>query len=151
MNKWINTFSTQAEYEEYIAGDVDQYPNISFVEATNSVYILDEEPEPEPPTIEYSLVLSKCPDPSEGDWCITQGFCDDNDYYAILMNGDSIATYDGQTVEYELLGETYHPQLIDPSAGTCVWQCSSFDPSITEVVCYDSDMNQIATLETSCL
>lgn len=46
-NKWINTFSTQAEYEEYIAGDVDQYPNIAFVESTNSVMILDEEPEPE--------------------------------------------------------------------------------------------------------
>ena len=100
---------------------------------------------------DYRLVLSTCTDPTEGDWCIRQGFCSDSDYYLVLMNGDTIATYDGQTVEYEAFGETYHPQLIDPSAGTCVWQCSSFDPSITEVVCYDSDMNQIATLETSCL
>lgn len=151
MNKWINTFSTEEEYYAYINGDTDHYPSISFIESTNSVYILDEEPTPEPPAVEYSLVLSKCSDPSEGDWCITQGFCDDSDYYVILMDGDSIATYDGQTVEYESFGETYHPQLIDPSAGTCVWFCSAIDPSITEVVCYDSDMHPIATLETSCL
>lgn len=98
----------------------------------------------------YSLVLSKCPDPSEGYWCITQGFCSDGDYYLVLMNGDTIATYDGQTVEYESWGETYHPQLIDPSAGTCVWQCTVIDPSITEIVCYDSDIHPIATLQTSC-
>lgn len=150
MNKHINTFESLAEYEEYIAGDVDQYPNISFIEATSEVYILESEPEPEPPAVEYSLVLSTCSDPSEGDWCIKQGFCGDNDYFVLLMDGDTIATYDGQTVEYESWGETYHPQLIDPSAGTCVWLCSAIDPSIEEVVCYDSDNNIIATLETSC-
>lgn len=46
-NKYLNTFSTQADYEEYIAGDVDHYPNIAYIESTSSVMILDEEPEPE--------------------------------------------------------------------------------------------------------
>ena len=147
MNKWINSFSTQAEYEEYIAGDVDQYPNISFVESTNSVYILDEEPAP--PAVGLSLVLSFCQDLSDGDWCITQGFCDDSDYFVILMQGDSIVPYDGQYVEYELNGITKQPSLEDPSAG-CVWHVNEFTSSITEVNCYDGNGDLIASLNTSC-
>lgn len=99
----------------------------------------------------YSLILSYCnPEGNVDNICITQGFCSDSDYYLVLMDGDTIALYDGQTVEYESWGETYHPQLIDPSAGTCVWLCSAFDPSITEVNCYDDGGNLIATLNTYC-
>lgn len=146
-NHFLNTFATRQEYEAYIASEAAMFPNYAYIEETDTVVKVFEEPQP---PLAYSLILSVCQDPEDGDWCVKEGFCGDNDYYAILMNGDSIATYDGQTVEYEALGETCHPQLIDPSAGTCVWQCSAYDPSITEVVCYDSDMNQIATLQTSC-
>lgn len=55
MNKWINSFSTEEEYYAYINGDTDHYPSISFIESTNSVYILESEPEPES---SYSIEVS---------------------------------------------------------------------------------------------
>lgn len=147
-NHFINTFATRQEYEAYIASEAAMFPNYAYIEATDEVVKVMEEPQP---PLAYSLILSNCnPEGDVSNICETQGFCSDSDYYVILMNGDTIATYEGQTVEYEAFGETYHPQLIDPSAGTCVWQCSAFDPSITELVCYDSDMHPIATLQTSC-
>ena len=42
-NKYLNTFSTVAEYEQYIAGSVDQYPNIAYIEETDSLAVIGEE------------------------------------------------------------------------------------------------------------
>lgn len=148
MNKYFNAFATVAEYNEYMASEVVNYPNYAYIEETDTVVKVFEEPQP---PLAYSLILSTCdPEGDVSNICETQGFCSDSNYFLVLMDGDNIATYDGQYAQYEVLGDTIVPNLIDPTAGTCVWNCSSFDPSITEVVCYDSDMNQIATLETSC-
>ena len=257
MNKWINTFSTEEEYYAYINGDADHYPSISFIESTNSVYILDQEPEPEEydyyitvldqrtdnlveeggelyvgmdywielkaesgddPTEpfdgefvmtcqnspdfyfdverddeggvdgtlrfdgaedgdtitisyvqngetlasasyvasvssggDYRLVLSTCnPEGDVNNICETQGFCSDSDYYVILLNQGELVNHTDQLVTYYSIayGENITPSL--DGGGSCVWQCSSFDPSIEVVVCYDSNNNIIATLETSC-
>ena len=243
-NKYLNTFSTQAEYEEYIAGDVDQYPNIAFVEATSEVYILDEEPEPVfslivtdqwgteysdggtfegdgeqqdylyvygyldgqqitsddfsvaanndlvfsdgtryyqaalpygygntynytitatcsgqtvtfnltyvqqgAPSVALNLVLSLCQDPSEGDWCIAQGFCDDNDYYILLMNGDMVQDYGGEVVSYVCSGRVIEPTLVDN--GKAIWHCSEFNSSISSIYCTMGN-GDVIVLDTSC-
>lgn len=144
MKKYLTKFSTRVAYEAELS-NLD-FPNVSYISGDDSLVYAESEP-----THDYSLILSNCdPEGDVSNICETQGFCSDSDYYLVLMNGDTIATYEGQTVEYETWGETYHPQLIDPSAGTCVWQCTVIDPSITEVVCYDGNHNTLATLQTSC-
>lgn len=147
MNKYFNTFATVAEYNEYMASEVVNYPNYAYVEATDEVVKVFEEPQP---PLAYSLILSTCdPEGDVSNICETQGFCSDSDYYVILLNRGELVNHTDQLVEYYSIAydETIQPQLVD---SYCVWQCSAFDPSIEEIACYDSDMNQIATLLTSC-
>lgn len=99
MNKWINSFSTQAEFEEYIAGEVDQYPNISFIEATSEVYILESEPEPEPEEYDYYISvrqqISEYPTEEGGE------LYDGMDYWIELKaesGDDPVEPFDGEFV-----------------------------------------------------
>ena len=87
-------------------------------------------------------------DPSDPYGYISEGFCDDTSYYVVLCQGGMPLVYDGERVEYECDGQTYQPSLYDPEY--CIWSISSFDPSISEVVCYDAFGGIIATLQTSC-
>lgn len=100
---------------------------------------------------DYRLVLSTCnPEGDVNNICETQGFCSDSDYYVILLNQGELVNHTDQLVTYYSIayGENITPSL--DGGGSCVWQCSSFDPSIEVVVCYDSNNNIIAYLETSC-
>lgn len=103
--------------------------------------------QPETPAVGLSLVLSFCQDLSDGDWCITQGFCDDSDYYILLMNGDIVQDYGGEVVSYVCRGNVIQPTLVDN--GKAIWHVEEFDSSISSINCTMGD-GQVIVLDTSC-
>ena len=97
----------------------------------------------------YSLVLSTTnPEGDASNISETQGFCSDSDYYVILLERGQLIYATDQFVEYNESGDIITPSL--DGSGWCVWQCLQYDPSISEIVCYDGNHNTLATLQTSC-